>query len=69
MKVERCESTLLSIGIRVAKAILIPLTAISTSCDFSICTFVFFFFFNLKMFYIFFKIRNTTQLNTNILQI
>ena len=42
MKVERCESTLLSIGIRVAKAILIPLTAISTSCDFSICTFVFF---------------------------
>ena len=28
-----------------------------------------FLFFNLKIFYISFKIRNTTQLNTNILQI
>ena len=29
----------------------------------------YYFFFNLKIFYILFKIRNTTQLNTNTLQI
>ena len=32
----------ISMGIGVAKAILISLTAISSSCDFLVCTFVFF---------------------------
>ena len=39
---ERCEVFLINIGIGVAKAILISLTVISSSCDFSVCTFLFF---------------------------